>query len=71
MSWVSAAESDKWASVVKHLTEEIEKAGPNLQFRDEEDDRLVILSRSPERSEGASEESLARPNRQFRDAKND
>jgi F420-non-reducing hydrogenase iron-sulfur subunit len=29
MSWVSASEGDKWARVVKELTEEIKQAGPN------------------------------------------
>jgi len=33
MSWVSAAEGDKWAKVVSGMVEEIKKAGPNKQFK--------------------------------------
>lgn len=32
MSWVSAAEGDKWAKVAKDMVAEIKKAGPNKQF---------------------------------------
>ena len=32
MSWVSASEGNKWASIVKELVEEIKQAGPNRQF---------------------------------------
>ncbi len=32
VSWVSAAEGEKWAEVVKSVVEEVKAAGPNKQF---------------------------------------
>ncbi len=32
MSWVSAAEGDKWAEVVKEVVKDVESAGPNTYF---------------------------------------
>lgn len=32
LSWVSAAEGDKWAEIVREVVEEIRKIGPNKKF---------------------------------------
>ncbi len=32
MSWVSAAEGDKWAEVVKDVVKDVESAGSNTYF---------------------------------------
>ncbi len=32
LSWVSAAEGDKWAEIVREVVEEVRKIGPNKEF---------------------------------------
>lgn len=38
MSWVSAAEGDKWAEVVKEVVKTVESAGPNTYFSKKKED---------------------------------
>ena len=38
MSWVSAAEGDKWAEVVKDVVKVVESAGPNTHFSKKKED---------------------------------
>lgn len=38
MSWISAAEGEKFSQVVKDVVEEVRKAGPNTEFQDDRRD---------------------------------